>query len=136
MPVLATAGLLSAALLTGCGAENEAQAGSQPAPSYPGSTAKAVADPVFGTYTGTQTIELGAPPADATHIYVELTCLSAGALLLHDNDEITCADPDEGTTRSFASYPLSPDQTSFEVTSDPDVSYMVRAVYENGASVQ
>jgi hypothetical protein len=136
LPSLATAGLLSAALLTGCGAENDAEAGSQ-SPTYPGSTATAVADPVFGTFTGTQTIELGAPPTEATHIYVELTCLSAGILLLHDTDEVTCAEPNEGTTQAFSSFPLSPDQTSFEVaTSDTDVSYMVRAVYENGASVQ
>ena len=136
LPALATAGLLSTALLTGCAAENDVGTGSQSPTGYPGSTATAVADPVFGTYTGTQTIELGAPPAEATHNYVELTCLSTGTLLLHDSDEITCGDPSESTTRAFSSYPLSPDQVSFEVTSDSDVSYEVRAVYENGASVQ
>jgi hypothetical protein len=75
-------------------------------------------------------------PATVVHIYVELTCLSAGNLLLHDSDEVACADPNEGTTRAFSSSPLSPDQSSFEVTGAPDVSYTVRAVYENGSSVQ
>ncbi|MGM0928830.1 MAG: hypothetical protein ACQEXN_03850 [Actinomycetota bacterium] len=136
MPVLATAGLLSTALLTGCGAESGVDPGGQSPTGYPGSTATAVADPVFVIYMGTQTIELGAPPAEATHIYVELTCLSAGTLLFEDGFEVICGDPNESTTRTFASYDLPAEQAAFEVTTDPDVSYEVRAVHENGASVQ
>ena len=135
LPAVVTAGLLSTALLTGCGAETGAVAVSHSPTGYPGSTPTAVADPVFGTYTGTQTIVMGTPPADATHIYVELTCLSAGTLLLQDF-EVTCGDAMESTTRTVSWYDLSLDQSSFEVPGDPGVSYEVMAVYEIGASVQ
>jgi hypothetical protein len=136
-PVLATAGMLSAVLLSGCAAQNELAADNQPQPSSAGSTATAVAEPVSGKYTGTQTIELGAPPEAATHIYAEVTCLSAGTLLLPDNFEVTCLAPKAGATRTLSSIPLTPGQVSFDVkTSDPDVTYEVKAGYENGASVR
>lgn len=129
--------MLSTVLLAGCAAQSELAAENQPQPSSTGSAVTAVAEPVSGTYTGTQTIELGAPPAEATHIYAELTCLSAGTLLLPDTFEVTCLAPNAGTTRTLSSISLSPGQVSFDVkTSNPDVRYEVKAVYENGASVQ
>lgn len=101
------------------------------------SATNAVSEPVSGTYTGTQTIELGAPPEDATHIRLDLTCRSAGVLVVAGSDEVTCPDPDNGTTVVNSSSPLSPGQDSFEVTAvDPDVKYELTAVYENGASVK
>lgn len=136
-PAIATAGLLTVLLLAGCTAANDQETENQPQPSSTGGVATAVADPVSGTYTGTQTIKLGAPPEEATHIYLELTCLSAGTLLLEGGDEVVCVDPNEGSTRAVSSSPLSPGQDSIEVTAnDPNISYEVKAVYENDASVQ
>lgn len=54
-----------------------------------------------------------------------------------DGFEVTCADPDKGNTRTYSSISLSPGQDSVKIaTSDPEVTYEVRAVYENGASVR
>ncbi len=138
VPLTAVVGLLSAVFIAGCTTQSELKSDEQPAPSISASArGTAVADPVSGTYTGTRTIELGAPPAEATHIYLELTCLSAGTILVQDGDEVTCTDPDEGTTRILSSSPLSPGQDSVQVTAkDPGVSYELKAVYENGASIQ
>lgn len=82
-------------------------------------------------------IELGAPPPEATHIYVDITCLSAGTLVLPDGFEVTCTEPDKAGTRTYSSISLSPGQDSVEITtSDPDVTYEAKAVYENGASIK
>ena len=135
LPVLASVGMLSAVLPSGCAAQNELAADNKPQSSSPGGTATAVAEPVSGKYTGTQTIELGAPPESATHIYAEITCLSAGTLLLPDNFEVTCLAQKAGTTRTLSSIPLSPGQVSFDVkANEPDVTYEVKVVYENGSS--
>ncbi|MHA7262468.1 hypothetical protein ACX80W_04585 [Arthrobacter sp. TMN-37] len=137
-PLKALAGLLSAVLLAGCTTQSELKSDEQPVPSTSAiDRGTAVADPVSGTYTGTRTIELGAPPAEATHIYLELTCRSAGTILVQDGDEVTCTDPDDGTTRVLSSFPVSPGQDSVQViANDPGVGYELKAVYENGASIQ
>lgn len=91
----------------------------------------AVDEPVEGIYTGTQSIALGTPPEGATHIMVELTCLTAGTFYFPDGGSMACASTDVGST-SFGSYPLVPGQHATEVrTSGPDVRYDARIVYEN-----
>lgn len=135
-PAEAITGLLAVLLLTGCTAANDQKTEGQTQPSPTGATVTAVADPVSGTYTGTQTIELGAPPDEASHIRLELKCLSAGTLVLEDGFEAVCP-TGLATTVTSSSTPLSAGQTSVTVTAgDPTTKYELEAVYENGASVR
>lgn len=93
-------------------------------------------DPLAGTYTGTQSIELGEQPEGATHLTIELTCLTAGTLYWQDGANMTCASGEEGTT-STGSLPLSPGQHTTEVrTSDPNVKYEATIAYENRTSTE
>jgi hypothetical protein len=87
--------------------------------------------PSPASYTGTQTIEIGPRPQEATHMEVRLTCLSAGTFYFPDGGFTTCTDVDKGTT-SFGSFPLSDGQTAVEVRTDTsDASYRVEVSYEN-----
>ncbi|UWX98094.1 hypothetical protein N2K95_05350 [Arthrobacter zhaoxinii] len=92
--------------------------------------ASATAAPVTGTYTGTQTFELGTPPAEATEIAVEITCLDAGTLTLPSGAEVTCRDSNEQMTTGIWSFPLVPGQHTVEVqASEPAISYEVKIAY-------
>ena len=128
---LTVAPLLAAALLTGCSAQNQTE--SEP----PATSSSSVSPPaisngsVSGTYTGTQTIELGAPPEDAKHISVEFVCIDPGTLFLPGGAKTMCGDKSEGAI-SGTVLPLSPGQDTIKVkTSDPTVSYEMKAAYEN-----
>ncbi|MPY12249.1 hypothetical protein [Arthrobacter bussei] len=134
-PVLVLTGLLAGLLITGCTA-GDLETEKQPQPAPAGPVPSAVAEPVSGTYTGTQTIELGEPPEDATHIGAELKCLSAGTLTLTDGFEVICqASP--GTTTAKSSYELQPGQHSVTITATkPDTQYEAKFVYENGPSIR
>ncbi|WP_394252923.1 hypothetical protein [Arthrobacter pityocampae] len=133
-PVTATAALLTVLLVAGCSAANDSEPENQPSPT--GDAATAVADPVSGTYTGTQTIELGAPPEDATHIRVDIKCLTTGTLVLEGGEEAVC-ELGDGASAIVFSGPLSPEQDSFTVTAeDPKINYELTVVYTNGESIQ
>lgn len=87
--------------------------------------------PEPASYTGTQTIEIGPRPQEATHMEVKLTCLSAGNFYFPDGGFMTCTDADTGAT-SFGSFPLSDGQAAVEVKTDqPDASYRAEVSYEN-----
>lgn len=136
-PVTATAALLTLLLFTGCTAANDSETENRPQPSSTGDVATAVADPVSGTYTGTQTIELGAPPEDATHVRVDIKCLTTGTLVLEGEEEEATCELGDGASAIVFSGPLSPGQDSFTVTAnDPEINYEAKAVYTNGMSVQ
>lgn len=135
-PVTATAALLTVLLLAGCVAADDSETENQPLPSSTGDVATAVADPVSGTYTGTQTIELGAPPEDATHVRVDIKCLTTGTLVLEGGEDAVC-ELGDGATGIVFSGALSPGQDSFTVTANgPQINYEARAVYMNGMSTQ
>jgi hypothetical protein len=86
-------------------------------------------NPVSGTYTGPQTIELGAAPASATSIKIELTCLSGGTIYLAGGASTTCHDLDTGAVSSTF-LALSPGQDFLEVgTSAAAVSYQAHIIY-------
>ncbi len=132
---LALSALFAAVLLAGCTAQGEPAAEDPPPTSSTTQTSTPLGNAVSGTYTGTHTIELGAPPEEATHIRVELTCLSSGTIHLPGDAEVTCGEG--AVTAAFSSLPLTPGQESIEVkTSEPTVSYEATVVYENGASVK
>ena len=52
--------------------------------------------------SGTQTIELGAPPAEAKPHLCGADLPQCWTVLLHHSDEVACAYPNEGITRAFA----------------------------------
>lgn len=135
-PVTATAALLTVLLLAGCTASNDSGTENQPQSSPTNGVPTAVADPVSGTYTGTQTIEIGAPPENATHVRVDIKCLTTGTLVLEGGEEAVC-ELGDGATGIVFSGPLSPGQDSFTVTAnDPEINYEAKAVYMNGMSTQ
>ena len=51
---------------------------------------------VTGIGTGTGTVELGTPPADATSIDIKLTCLTAGRFFTADGASLECSATDAG----------------------------------------
>lgn len=133
--VLVLTGLLASLLVSGCTAE-DLETENQPPPAPAGPVALAVSEPVSGTYPGTQTIELGAPPEDATHISAKLKCLSAGTLTLNEGFEVICQ-PSPGTTTARSSYELVPGQHSATITAtEPDTKYEATFVYEDGPSIR
>lgn len=134
--------LVATVLLAGCTAQDPEVSEESPSPSSTenqqsspptGATSTAITEPISGTYTGDQTFELGTPPSEATHIHVELTCLSPGILFLPDGAEMDCTDQttEQGPTGTW-SLPLSKDQDSVEVrTSEAELSYEVEMAYES-----
>lgn len=134
-PVIAAIGLLAGFLLAGCTAEN-LETDNQPQPGPTGHMVSPVSEPVSGTYTGTQTIELGKPPEGATHIRTQLTCLSPGTLTLDDGSVVICPTGSAATT-AMSSSELLPAQHSITLTSnEPDTKYELIVVYEDGASIR
>lgn len=91
----------------------------------------AVDQPVEGTYTGTQTIDIGPPREGATHIMVELICLTPGTVYFPDGGSMACSPRDVGSS-SFASSPLVLGEHATEIrASGPEVRYEAKVVYEN-----
>ncbi|GAB3537791.1 hypothetical protein GCM10027403_22750 [Arthrobacter tecti] len=90
-----------------------------------------VSEPTEDVYTGTTSIELGPAPEDATHIFVELTCLSAGTLYWEDGASSICSAADPPSWGGYT-MPLQPGQHSTKVrTSGPEVKFRARATYVN-----
>jgi hypothetical protein len=128
-PALALTGILAGfVLVTACTA-GDLETENQPPPTPTGPFTSAVSDPISGTYTGTQTVELGEPPEDATHISTELKCLSAGTLTVDDGFEVICQYT-PGITTARSSYELLPGQHSVTITATgPDTKYEATFVY-------
>jgi hypothetical protein len=90
-----------------------------------------VAAPAEGIHTGTQTVNLGPAPEGATHISMELTCLSVGTLYAEDGASMGCG-PDGIDGWGGFTIALEPGQHSTEIrTSTPEVRYRLRATYVN-----
>ncbi|MCC9206130.1 hypothetical protein [Arthrobacter sp. zg-Y769] len=129
LPHLTAAALVSAVLLAGCTVQDQPQQPPEPSGSA-SEVSSAAAAPVSGTYTGTQIFELGTPPAEATEIAVEITCLDAGTLSLPGGAKVTCQDSNEAFATGIWSLPLTPGQHSLEVqASEPAISYEVKIAY-------
>ena len=56
-----------------------------------------LAQSITVTGEGTQTVELGAPPAGTTELEIRLTCLTAGTFLTADGASLVCDGSDAGT---------------------------------------
>lgn len=124
--------LIATFLITGCTAQDPEVSEEPPAPSSAAATPTVTAEVISGSFTGDHTFELGVPPAEATHIKVELTCVDPGILFLPREARMECADQSAQTTTSITSIPLSPGQESVEVrTSEAEVSYKATMSYES-----
>jgi hypothetical protein len=87
--------------------------------------------PVAATGTGTQTVDLGAPPAGTTAIYISFTCLTAGDFTFADGARIACGSADAGPQSPPATYTMSiaPGQDSTTITATPSARWRLVATY-------
>lgn len=91
-----------------------------------------LATPVTITYTGTATVELGAPPQGATGIQMELTCLTPGRFEFPDGAASICSASDATSpTSGWSGYTvsLSPGQDSVTIKTDPETRWQLTAKY-------
>lgn len=102
----------------------------------PGSTTTIeLAAPVTYTGSGTDTVDLGERPAEATAANVSVVCLTAGTIEYPDGASTSCEAPasagDIADPRSanYGLVTLKPGQTSLEFRAKPGVSWKVVASY-------
>ncbi len=90
-----------------------------------------VAPAVETTYTGTSTVDLGTPPADATGIQMKLTCLTPGEFEYQDGSSNSCTQEDVSGQTNWAEYlvPLLPGQHSVSFSAAADSRWQLRAQY-------
>lgn len=97
-----------------------------------------LAAPVTETHAGTATVELGNPPDGATHVALQLTCLTAGMLWFPDGASVSCRDSDAGTTSgvSTTNVELAPGQRGTTITTAADVRWRLTATYVSQATTE
>jgi hypothetical protein len=66
-----------------------------------------LAGSVAVTESGTKTVELGTPPPGATHLDIQLTCLTAGTFTVADGAEMECSAADAASGKGTMFYQLS-----------------------------
>ena len=91
-----------------------------------------LASPVTTTYTGTATVELGAPPAGTTGIQMELRCLTPGWFEYPDGASSSCSEEDVANDRlGWSGYTISlaPGQDSVTIKTDPEARWQLTAEY-------
>lgn len=102
----------------------------------PGSNeVRQVASTVTVTGSGTQSVNLGPPPAAANSIDIRLTCLSAGSFAFADGATVTCTERDLGTRTAVSTYtlPIRPGHTT-TITTSPGESWRLTASYATTAN--
>ncbi|MFB6610919.1 peptidase M56 family protein [Agromyces sp. NPDC056379] len=105
----------------------------------PGGTALAELDrPTVETHIGPATIELGAPPEGATHVRMELWCLSSGTFVFDDGAAMSCTDSDAGTPAGWSSYslPIATGTTGTTITAPDDAEWRISVAYTSEHSTQ
>lgn len=126
-PGKTVAALIAVFLLSGCAGQGEPSTPSASNAQSPGTTRA----PIEETYTGAQSIALGADSGEATEVWISLTCISPGILSLPDGAHMNCDDGSAGVT-STVRFDLSPGQNTIEVrTNDPSVEYKAKIAYES-----
>ena len=90
-----------------------------------------LAPAVKTTYTGSSTVELGTPPADATAIQMKLTCLTPGTFEYQDGSGNSCTEDDIADQRGWTEYlvPLAPGQHSVTFTTAAQTRWQLEAQY-------
>ncbi len=100
----------------------------------PGGTQVAeLTSPVTTTHTGTATVELGHAPRGATHIRMNLVCLSAGTFTFPDGASMSCSATDATQPARYRtseySIPLTAKQHSVTITTSPEATWTLTATY-------
>jgi hypothetical protein len=104
------------------------------APSLPGSdVVTAVAPAVVVSGAGTQTVELGPPPAGASRIDIQLTCLTAGTFGTADGASLACTDADVGgiSATMLWGLPVTAGQHSTTITAASGTRWRLVAAYSS-----
>jgi hypothetical protein len=91
---------------------------------------------VTATGVGTQTIDLGAPPAGTTAICIALTCLTAGEFTFAHGAGLQCGSADAGPRSSPITYTMSiaPGQHDTRITATPGARWRLVATYASVAT--
>jgi hypothetical protein len=92
-------------------------------------TVTAIAPVVSVTGSGTETIQLGQPPAGATRIELQLTCLTPGLFTFADGASVRCGQSDAGRDVTAYSLAINPGQQSTTITAAPDERWHVVGQY-------
>ncbi|PPI00070.1 peptidase M56 family protein [Rathayibacter sp. AY1B7] len=87
-----------------------------------------------GTFTGTDSIDLGATPDDANGVVLSLRCLTPGRFSFPDGSSLGCSSTDFGTGTepgiAPSLFPLSNViDGSVQITTSPDASWSITATY-------
>jgi hypothetical protein len=90
-----------------------------------------LSSPVTTTGTGTQTVDLGTPPAGATAINISFACLTAGDFTFADGAGVECDTADARSQSYPVTYTMSiaPGQDSTTITTTPDARWRLVATY-------
>lgn len=84
---------------------------------------------VTETHTGPATLNLGAVPDGATHLSLELTCLSAGTFTLTDGAGLRCTEIDAGNTSASYDLPLSGAGNAAAIQTTEGAKWQATATY-------
>jgi hypothetical protein len=88
---------------------------------------------VTATRTGSATINLGPPPAKATHLSLTLSCLTVGTFTMSNGSALICdaADLSHPPPLEEASevVPITPGNDDITVTTNSDASWRLQAIY-------
>ena len=96
-----------------------------------GNAVTELSSPVTATGTGTQSVDLGTPPAGSTAIYISFTCLTAGDFTFTGGAGVACDSADAGPQSPPVTYTMSiaPGQDSTTITATPSASWHLVATY-------
>ncbi len=85
-------------------------------------------DLIEGEATGTADLDVGPAPDGATHLEMNLTCLTAGRLEWPDGAGASCDESDVGSESPYL-VPLTPEATTYTVTADPGLRWSYEVAY-------
>ena len=90
-----------------------------------------LAPAVTVTGSGTQTVELGAPPVGATVISISLTCLTEGRFFTADGANMECSAADAGSQTMGWKLPVQPGQQSTVIRAGTGERWRLIAAYSS-----
>jgi hypothetical protein len=122
------------AVVLGAGVALTACTAAEPVVSEPGpelwQPGPALADPVTAVHTGPATVDPGPVPEGATHVQVDLTCLTAGTFAYNGGAGMSCPEnavPGTGTSL----IPVPDGQTGITVDTSAEARWQITATYVN-----
>jgi hypothetical protein len=90
---------------------------------------------IAATRTGTATIDIGAPPAGATDLSLDLTCLTAGTFYFPNGSSSVCDAADLIRPPNYRSgsevVPLTAGVDTVTIKTSPNATWTLRAMYVN-----